>query len=70
MEWKCCKVVEPFTASITDMSGHYVAISMNRGKKFDYLIEGNYLILQPKGVRLQIPKSEFSMFKTIEKETL
>lgn len=52
------------------MSGHYVAISMNRGKKFDYLIEGNYLILQSKGVRLQIPKSEFSMFKTIEKETL
>lgn len=70
MEWKCCRVVKPFTASIADMNGYCFAINMNRGKKFDYLIEGNYLILQSKGMRLQIPKSEFSMFKTIEKETL
>lgn len=70
MEWKCCKVVKPFTALITDVEGHYVAISMNRGKKFDYLVEGNYLILQSKGMKLQIPKSEFSKFKEIEKKTL
>lgn len=70
MEWKCCKVVKPFTALITDIEGHYVAISMNRGKKFDYLTDGEYLKLKSKGMLLKIPKSEFSMFKTIEKETL
>ena len=70
MEWRCCKVVKPFSALITDVEGYYVAISMNRGKKFDYLIEGDYLLLQSKGTMLKIPKSEFSMFKTIEKETL
>lgn len=52
------------------MSGHCFAISMNRGKKFNYLVEGNYLILQSKGMKLQIPKSEFSKFKEIEKKTL
>lgn len=65
MEWKECKVVESFVCSINDMFGNCISISMNRGKKFEYRLDGEKLILLSKGVRLVIPKNEFNKFKEL-----
>lgn len=60
-----CQVVDPFVFRIGDLEGHLVSMSLNRGRQFDYKLEGNFLVLMTNTMTLTIPASEFSKFKVI-----
>lgn len=65
MDFKKCKVIEPFVCVINDFFGNCISLSLNRGRKFDYFFSDDKLILSSKGMRLTIPREEFCKFEKI-----
>ena len=60
-----CQVSEPFVFYLRDGAGNSVSMSINRGRQFDYQLEGDFLILMTNTLTLTLPAHEFSKFKDI-----